>query len=310
MNYAFIFPGQGSQAINMGKDFYENFDLAKELFEKSSDILKIDMKKLCFEENDKINQTAYTQPAVLLVSAIAHAILQQESPLLAKLALGHSLGEISAVYVANGLSFENAMILAHQRGILMQKSCEGKDAGMMVVVGCDDTSLENFCKNAQNEDKMIFCANYNGDGQMVLAGKKSDLLEAESQIKSLGAKRALILPMSVASHCPILESMNKDFEILISDMLEENFTLPVISNATTEAYQNKKNAIKLLSSQLTQPVLYKQSIQKIDTQINAYIEFGHGNILKGLNKRLTNKPTFNISDMASLNETLNQIQKD
>lgn len=309
MKYAFIFPGQGSQAIGMGKEFYDNFDLAKELFDKASNILDIDMKKLCFEENDLINQTQYTQPAIFLVSYIAHTILQQESPLLAHLALGHSLGEISAVCVANGLSFEDAMTLTHQRGILMQKACEGKDAGMMVVVGLDDKVLEDFCAEQREQGKAIWCANYNGDGQIVLAGNKADLSQAEAAIKALGAKRALLLTMSVASHCPILESMNADFKALLEPMLAEKFSLPVISNVTTNPYINKEEALDVLSNQLTQPVLYKQSIQKIDSEIDMYIEFGHGNILKGLNKRLSQKETLSVSNIASLRETLEKIQQ-
>ena len=304
MKYAFIFPGQGSQAIGMGKDFYENFDLARQMFEEASDALGMDMKKLCFEENELINQTQYTQPAILLNSAIAHSILQQEFPLLAKLALGHSLGEISAVYVANGLKFDTAIKLAHQRGILMQKACEGQDAGMMVIVGLEDAILEEYCKKAQSRGKSIYCANYNGDGQIVLAGKKADLQSAEAEIKALGAKRALLLSMSVASHCPILESMSQEFGELLDSMLLDSFSLSVISNATNEAYASKSEALRLLGFQLVKPVLYKQGIAKIDADIDAYLEFGHGGVLKGLNRRLSSKPTYSIDNTSSLKETL------
>ena len=130
MKYAFIFPGQGSQAIGMGKDFYENFEVAKEMFEIASDILKTDCRKLLFEENDLLNLTQYTQPAIFLVSQIAHTILQQESPLLAEFSLGHSLGEISALCVALGVGFEDGLRLTQKRGELMAKACEEKDAGM------------------------------------------------------------------------------------------------------------------------------------------------------------------------------------
>ncbi|MCE3038945.1 ACP S-malonyltransferase [Helicobacter anatolicus] len=309
MNYAFIFPGQGSQSISMGKDFYDNFDLARELFEKASNILNIDMKKLCFEENELLNQTQFTQPAIFLVSYIAHTILQQESPILAHLALGHSLGEISAICAANGLKFEDAIALTHKRGMLMQQACEGKDAGMMVIVGLEDSVLENFCAQKREEGMSVWCANYNGEGQIVLAGKKADLAQLESPIKTLGAKRALLLPMSVASHCPLLESINKDFKEIITPILMDNFSLPVISNVTTNPYNTKEEALEVLSNQLTNPVLYKQSIYKIDSEIDAYIEFGHGSVLKGLNKRLSQKETFSISDTTSLKEVLEKLHK-
>ncbi len=310
MRYAFIFPGQGSQSVGMGKEFYENFGVAKEMIEQASDVLSLDFKKLLFEDNQEINQTQFTQPAIFLVSQIAHSILQQEAPLLAELALGHSLGEISALCVALGIGFEDGMKLTKRRGELMAQACEGKDAGMMVIVGLEDSVLEGACKDLQKNGKSVWCANYNGDGQIVLAGKKQDLSDAESLFKSLGAKRALLLPMSVASHCPLLDSMCAEFKDLISKMLKPEFALPIISNATTKPYQTAQQAIDLLTLQLTSPVLYKQSIIAVNDNIDVYIELGHNNILKGLNKRLSDKPTLNVANIATLQETIAYIHKD
>lgn len=308
MKYAFIFPGQGSQSVGMGKEFYENFTIAKTLFEEAGDALHLDMKQLLFEENDKLHLTQYTQPAIFLVSAIAYAILQSEYPLNPSVAMGHSLGEVSAVVLSKGSSFAQGITLIHKRGALMAEACEGKNAGMMVVVGLADEKLEAFCANAQKEGKSVWCANYNGDGQIVLAGRKDDLSALESDIKALGAKRALLLPMSVASHCPLLESATAPFKELLEANLNENLSTSILSNATLELYHTKEQAKALLSSQLTQPVLYKQSILKLNGEVDAFIEYGNGNVLRGLNKRLTQAPTWNVSNLASLKECIEGIK--
>ncbi|ANV97907.1 malonyl CoA-acyl carrier protein transacylase [Helicobacter enhydrae] len=307
MKLAFIFPGQGSQSIGMGQDFFQNFSIAKELFECASDTLGLNMQNLLFEENPQINLTQYTQPAIFLVSAIAHHILQEESNLSPLIALGHSLGEVSAVALANAMSFEDAIALTHKRGLLMSEVCADKEAGMMVVMGLEDHQLEEFCLSQREEGKEIWCANYNGEGQVVIAGKKADLLSCESSFKALGAKRALLLPISIASHCPLLEGMCQDFQILLQETITNDFSHQILSNATLQPYTTKQEAIPLLTQQLTMPVLYKQSIQKVAQEVEMFIEFGNGNVLKGLNRRITDKPTLTISDTASLKECLQQL---
>lgn len=310
MNYAFIFPGQGSQAIGMGKDFYEQSPLAKELFDNASDILSIDMKNLLFNQNDELNLTQFTQPAILLVSYIAYRLFSQNCDIKPTLALGHSLGEISANLISGSLSFENAIRLVYERGKLMQKVCEGKDAGMAVVLGLSDEVLNKFCDSReQNASGKIWCANFNSDGQCVLAGYKVDLMLSEEEIKNLGAKRFLLLPMSVASHCPLLEPMSTDFNALAQQYLEDNFSCPIIANATLESYNDKATAVNLLTKQLTLPVLYKQSIKKVESEVDCFIEFGYGAVLKGLNKRLSTKPTHSIGSLQSLNATLEELSK-
>lgn len=305
MKYAFIFPGQGSQAIGMGKDFYDDSPLARELFECASDALKIDMKNLCFAPNDELNLTQFTQPAILLVSYVAYRLFSQTSDILPTLALGHSLGEISANLISGALSFENALRLVYERGALMQKACEDKDAGMAVVMGISDEALSEFCAKRQN----IWCANFNSDGQCVLGGLKADLANAEDEIKNLGAKRFLLLQMSVASHCPLLEPMSADFGALAQQYLEDNFSCPIIANATLESYSTKPRAVELLTKQLTAPVLYKQSIKKVESEVDCFVEFGYGAVLKGLNKRLTPKPTHSIGSISSLNTALEDLSR-
>ena len=295
MTLGLLFPGQGSQFVGMAKDFYENSDKAKEMFEIASDSISEDFTKLMFEENDKLNQTEYTQPAILLYSAIAYELFGKKG----EVALGHSLGEFSALYSAGALELADAIKLVHTRGKLMKEAFTDIDGGMMVVLGLDDKTLEDFCANS---GKKIWPANYNSDGQLVLAGDKKDLAEVESEIKALGAKRAMLLNMSVASHCPLLESASEPLKELLENSLKDEF-VPVVSNVTAKPYTTKTEAIELLASQLTKPVLYKQSIKNVENDVDMFIEFG-GKVLMGLNRKITKKKTQPITDMASLEKAM------
>ncbi|MDR0762659.1 MAG: ACP S-malonyltransferase [Campylobacteraceae bacterium] len=304
-NIAFIFPGQGSQTVGMGKDFYEKSPLAQDIFKKASKRLNIDMQSLLFEENENLNETQFAQPAILLVSAVALKLFQENIQITPTFALGHSLGEITSLISVGALDIYDALELVRERGLLMKKACEGKNAGMMVIVGLDDEKSENLCKEARDEGKQIWAANYNGDGQIVIAGLKDDLNSYADKFKAAGAKRALLLPMSVASHCPILSSAQAPLREKLETFIKDDFKADVISNIDAKPYGSKKEAVEKLERQLVSPVLYKQSIRGQKTDI--FIEFG-GSVLKGLNKRLSDAPTFSITDMAALEEVLGQVK--
>ncbi|MEA2100781.1 MAG: ACP S-malonyltransferase, partial [Campylobacterota bacterium] len=228
---AMIFAGQGSQAVGMGKDFYENSDLAKEMFSKAGERIGVDFKELIFEENEKLGQTAYTQPAILLVQMIAYRLFKEACPdVKAELFLGHSLGEFSALCASGAIDYVDAVELVHNRGAFMQSACDELEAGMMVLVGLDDESVEKVCADAQADGKKVWPANYNQDGQLVVAGMKSDLKSLEQTFKDAGAKRALLLDMSVASHCEILAPAQEPLAELMSKMVQDSFEAPIISN--------------------------------------------------------------------------------
>jgi len=296
---AFIFPGQGSQSMGMGKDFYDSSDIAKKMIEDASQKLGFDFKELLFKENDKLSQTAYTQPAILLVSAIAHKLFENEMNIKPVFALGHSLGEFSALCAVGALDYLDGVALVHQRGKLMAQACSGVDAGMMALIGLDDAKVEEITETAREEGKKVWAANYNSDGQIVAAGIKSDLASLESTFKEAGAKRAILLSMSVASHCPLLESAVAPLQESMNAVIKDEFSAPIISNVTASGYQSKDEAISLLAQQLTAPVLYKQSIKNFEADIDLFIEFG-SNALKGINRRGTKVPTHSIVDMKSL----------
>jgi len=304
---AFLFPGQGSQAVGMGKSFVDNSQTAAQMLEAASDALKIDMANLLFESNDKLEQTKYTQPAILLVSMMAYRLFKEKIDGNPAFTLGHSLGEFSALAAVGAIDWLEAVKLVHLRGDLMQKACDGVDAGMMVVLGLADNEVEEICHDARESGKKVWPANYNADGQIVIAGIKEDLQDLESKLKEAKARRVMLLNMSVASHCPLLESAVEPLTEALEGLLSDNFSSPVISNVTAKAYNTKAEAMELLGKQLVSPVLYKQSIQGNDDLVDRYIEFGHGGVLKGLNRRTTKKPTLVVSDYDSLNSVVETL---
>lgn len=298
---AMIFPGQGSQSIGMGKSFYENSPIAREMFEKAGERIGVDFTKLLFEENDQLDKTAYTQPAILLISLIAYRLFQEAMPTKPVMLLGHSLGEFSALSAAGAIDYVDAVELVHKRGALMQSACEAIDAGMMAILGLEDDVVEQLCATANAEGKKVWPANFNQNGQLVVAGLKAHLQAMEATFKEAGAKRALLLNMSIASHCPLLSSAQAPLAEVMEKMVSDTFIAPVVSNVTTQKYATKADAVALLKDQLVKPVRYKQSIEAIVNEIDVMIEFGNGAVLKGLNKRnAPNNETFGISDMETL----------
>ncbi len=306
---AMIFSGQGSQAVGMGKDFYDNSEVAREMFEKAGERIGVDFKEIIFEENEKLGQTAFTQPAILLVQMIAYKLFTDACPdTKAELFLGHSLGEFSALCASGAIDYVDAIELVHKRGSFMQSACDEIEAGMMAIVGLDDESVEKICSDAQADGKKVWPANYNQDGQLVVAGMKADLSSLEQTFKDAGAKRALLLNMSVASHCDILTPAQEPLAELMNAMVSDNFSAPVVSNVTTKPYSTKADAVALLKDQLVKPVKYKQSILAIAGDVDMAIEFGNGVVLKGLNRRIAKElKTVNISDMASLAKVKEEI---
>jgi len=290
----------------MGKDFYDNDELAREMVEKASQRLDLDFTNLLFEENDRLELTEFTQPAILLVSSIAHALFVQKNKNIPIMALGHSLGEFSALSAVGALDYLDAIELVHKRGHFMKEACENINAGMMALIGLSDESVEDITTAQRDAGKKVWAANYNCDGQIVVAGDKDDLSSLESVFKEAGAKRALLLNMSVASHCPLLKSAIAPLGVYLEKYLKDDFLAPVVSNATADLYSSKKEALEVLSSQLISPVKYKHSIVHVEAKADNFIEFG-ATVLKGLNKRSTKKPTHCITDMASLEKALSDL---
>ena len=272
--FAFVFAGQGSQSIGMGKDFYENFSTAKLLLNDACNDTGIDYKELLFTQNDKLDKTEFTQPAIVLNSLMTY------------------------------LAFSNFI---KEKPEFSQEACVGKDAGMMVVLGLSDEVVEEICKKAREEGLQNYAANYNCDGQIVVAGVRADLASYETKFKEAGAKRAMLLNMSVASHCPILEPASVRLASELESTLATKFS-PVVSNVNAKIYTDKSEALVLLKEQLIKPVCYKQSIKTYENDVDCFIELGAAT-LKGINKKITEKPTYSITDMASLEEVVKILEE-
>ncbi len=305
---AFLFAGQGSQKMGMGKDFFENSDVAKEMIADASERTGIDFEHLLFEENDKLGQTEFTQPAILLVATIAHKLFTDAMDIKPTLTMGHSLGEFSALVASGALEATDAVELVNLRGKLMAEACSKQAVGMMVSLGLSDEVVETICEEQREVGLKVWAVNYNSDGQIVIAGIKKDLEVLAPILKEAKAKRAMLLDMSVASHCPLLEEAVAPLSTKLNEMIKDNFLAPVISNVTAKAYSSKEEALELLPQQLVLPVKYKHSMANVDDEVDCYIEFGEGAVLKGLNRKATKKPHFNVSDMASLEATIEAIK--
>ena len=306
----FIFPGQGSQKVGMGKDFFEKSDIAKDMILKASERLGFNFEELLFSENNNLGKTQYTQPAILLVSCIALEIFKSKLNIQPQFVLGHSLGEFSALVASGAIDYLDAVELVHKRGLFMNEACDGVGAGMMAIIGLDDEIVENLTYTQRQDGKKIWTANYNMNGQIVVAGLKSDLESLVDEYKKAGAKRVIVLDMSVASHCELLDSAVDKLKPYLEKFITNDFQTKIVSNVTTNFYNTKDDAIDLLSKQLISPVKYKHSILDRCSDIDIAIEFGNGTVLKGLNRKiLKSLVTLNISDMKTVEDLIQKLDE-
>ena len=280
---AYIFPGQGAQFTGMGKDLYDNSDLAKQLFEQANDILGFRITDIMFEGTaDELKQTKVTQPAIFLHSVIlAKTLGDTFKP---EMVAGHSLGEFSAL-VANGvLSFEDGLKLVSQRALAMQKACEIQPSTMAAVLGLADKIVEEVCASI---DGVVVPANYNCPGQLVISGETSAVEKACEAMKAAGAKRALILPVGGAFHSPMMEPAREELAAAIEETHFSEPICPVYQNVTATAVSSASEIKKNLITQLTAPVRWTQSVQQmIADGATLFVEVGPGNVLQGLVKKI------------------------
>ncbi|HEX8562394.1 MAG TPA: ACP S-malonyltransferase [Flavobacterium sp.] len=280
---AYIFPGQGAQFTGMGKDLYESSPPAKELFERSNEILGFRITDVMFEGTpEQLKETKVTQPAVFLHSVIlAKTMGAGFKP---EMVAGHSLGEFSAL-VANGtLSFEDGLRLVSKRAMAMQKACEITPSTMAAVLGLEDHVVEEVCASI---DGIVVAANYNCPGQLVISGETSAVEKACEAMKAAGAKRALLLPVGGAFHSPMMEPAREELAAAIEATNFSQPVCPVYQNVSATAVSDPEEIKKNLIIQLTAPVKWTQSVrQMIEDGATLFTEVGPGNVLQGLVKKI------------------------
>lgn len=283
MKKAYVFPGQGSQFVGMGKDLYDNSPLAKDMFEKANSILGFRITDIMFSGTDEeLKQTKVTQPAIFLHSVILAATLGDSFQ--PDMVAGHSLGEFSALVANKTLAFEDALVLVSKRAMAMQKACEAVPSTMAAVLGLEDSKVEEICAATEG---VVVAANYNCPGQLVISGSVEAVNRACEALKAAGAKRALVLPVGGAFHSPLMEPARVELEAAINSTHFNTPVCPVYQNVTASAVNNAEEIKKNLVAQLTAPVAWTQSVkQMVADGATQFVEVGPGKVLQGLVKKI------------------------
>ena len=306
---AYIFPGQGSQSVGMGKDLYDNFLVAKQIFEEADDALQFKLSEMCFAGTaEDLALTANTQPAILTVSIAAFRALKNEGFPAPSFVAGHSLGEYSALVAANALSFADAVKTVRKRGTYMQEAVPIGTGAMAAILGLDLETIENACREAAN-GQVCSPANINSPLQTVIAGNAEAIDRAIEILKERGAKRAIKLNVSAPFHC---ELMLPAQERLAKDLQGINFfdlSVPIIENVSAQANTNGEKVGEALTEQVSKPVRWAQSIEKlIGNGVETFVEVGAGKILSGLIKQINRDVRcLNVEDSKSLRIALETI---
>ena len=306
-NLVFMFSGQGSQYVGMGKELYENYKEAKNILDSANEVLDFDLKSLIFNgPEEKLNNTKNTQPAIYTVSAMIKKVLS-ENGLQPAAAAGHSLGEYSALYAAGVLSFEDGLKLVRRRGELMDQADPKGLGTMAAVIGLEAEEVEAVLSKI---DGIVTIANYNSPTQVVISGEVEAVGEAEKSLAEKGAKRVIPLSVSGAFHSPLMEPAKKELKNAINAVEFKEAQIPLIANVTADYVKDSAEIKSTLIKQLDNSVRWLETIEKFkEDGYTDYVEVGPGRVLKGLMRRIDRSlNAYNVEDQKSLNKTLKKLK--
>ena len=305
---AFLFPGQASQYVGMGKEFYENYSAVRELFEMANDALGFDIGKLCFEgPEEKLKLTEHTQPSILLCSVVTKKILDLKG-IKPDIGAGHSLGEYSALVAAGSLDFAQALKIVRMRGRFMQEAVPEGEGAMAALLGIERKKVEEVLSGIR--DGVVEPANFNSPGQIVISGEKRAVERAVEELKKNGAKRAVFLPVSAPFHCRLMKPAEDKLAKYLDDTDFKDLGFPIVTNVDANVIKRGDEAKDSLKRQVSRPVCWEESVSKIIEQgIGVLIEVGPGKVLSGLARQINREAVcLNVEDEKSLEKTLEALR--
>lgn len=308
MKTAFIFSGQGSQYTGMGKELYDNFECVKAVFDKADSVLDFKVTDMCFGEDERLNETEYTQPALLTMSYAVYKLMSEKG-LKPDYVAGLSLGEYSAHAVSGTMSFEEAVKLVRKRGKFMTEAVPKGEGAMCAVLSLEAEKIQEAC-NEVSEIGRCMIANYNAPGQIVIAGDKEAVEKAAELVKEKGAKRAVMLNVSGPFHTSLLKPAADKLNEELSKIELSNMTVPVITNLTAEIVEEKSQVVDILTKQVMNPVKWEQSVKKmIELGVDTFVEMGPGKTLSSFVKKAAKEvgadvAIYNVEDLKTLEKAI------
>jgi len=308
MKYSIVFPGQGSQSLGMLSDLRRNFSVVNEIFQEASDAINEDLWKIVNEDEELLNLTENTQPVMLAAGYATYKVLEGEVRLSPVSIAGHSLGEYTALVASGSISFFEAVKLVKKRAKLMQAAVPSGSGSMAAILGLNDEKVIEICINA-NKLGVVEAVNFNSPGQVVIAGEKKAVAHACKLMKEAGAKRALVLSVSVPSHCSLMKDAAMDFKSSVETIKFQMGSEKVLHNVDSDYSSNIEEIKSKLVEQLYKPVLWTSIVQKMKSSgVEKLIEAGPGKVLAGLTRRIDKSLTGSaIIDVTTLKSTIEEI---